>query len=58
MEERIIAYIKRHPVIPIITGFVLNSLPGWLQLFLPNTGGTTTTFSDHIYFLYIAVNKM
>lgn len=43
MEERIIAYIKRHPVIPIITGFVLNSLPGWLQLFLPNTGGTTMT---------------
>jgi len=43
MEERIIAYIKRHPVITIITGFVLNSLPGWLQLFLPNTGGTTMT---------------
>ncbi|MFC2049862.1 hypothetical protein ACFLTN_01625 [Chloroflexota bacterium] len=55
MERRLAGFFRRHPVISVIIGFIFNSLPAWLQLFMPTTGSTAVTLLTWLSWLLALV---
>jgi len=40
MERQLTEFLKQHPIYSAVIAFVFESLPAWLQLLVPTTGGT------------------